>query len=117
MEHFSGLSPESMLQDFHATVFLTGLESLLTEDTDAMLKKKQTQHPQQVNTAIAFHAIKHHAFDLFMSDIPIDAVVIELSELFLKTPTLIRKEKNPPRVIRSARRMLNFWKRVRRSVF
>ena len=117
LEHFSGLSPESILQDFHATIFLTGLESLLTEDADTLLNKKKTQHPQQVNTAIAFHAIKHRAFDLFMSDIPIDAVVTELSELFLKTPTLVRKEKNPPRVIRSARRVLNFWKRVRRSVF
>jgi hypothetical protein len=117
LEHFSGISPESILQDFHATIFLTGLESLLTEDTDALLKKKQTQHPQHVNTAIAFHAIKHRAFDLFMSDVPIDDVVSELSELFLKTPTLSRKDKNPPRITRSALRVLNFWKRVRRSVF
>jgi Transposase DDE domain len=117
LEHFSGISSESIMQDFHATIFLTGLESLLTEETDLLLNKKQTQHPQQVNTAIAFHAIKHRAFDLFMSDVPTDTVVTELSELFLKTPTLVRKDKNPPRIGRSANRVLNFWKRVRRSVF
>ena len=117
LEHFSGLSPESVQQDFHAAIFLTGLESILTEDTNTLLSTKGTKHPQRVNTAIAFHAIKHRAFELFMSEIPIDSVVTELSELFLKTPTVYRKDKNPSRVFRSARRVLHFWKRVRRAVF
>lgn len=117
LEHFSGLSSESVRQDFHAAIFLSGLESILTEDTNATLSTKDTEHPQKVNTAVAFHAIKHRAFNLFMSDVPIDAVVTELSLLFLKTPTLYRKDKNPPRVYRTQRRVLNFWKRVRRAVF
>lgn len=117
LEHFSGLSVESIQQDFYTAVFLTGLEAILTEDTNTTLTTKKTKHPQRVNNAVAFHAIKHRAFDLFMSDVPTDQVVTELSELFLKTPTLYRKDKNPPRVSRSERRVLNFWKRVRRSVF
>lgn len=117
LENFTGTSVESVLQDFHVTIFLSGLESALTEDVDNRLAQKETRHVQQVNKAVSFHAIKCRAFDLFMSDMPIDKVVAELTELFTKTPTPYRKDRNPPRKKRSNRRLLNFWKRKRKQVF
>lgn len=117
LEHFSGVSVEAIRQDFHAAVFLTGLESILTSDTTTALMKKHTRHRQKVNNAVAFHAIKHRAFDLFMSTLPTEVVLNELTELFLKTPTLYRENKNPPRKATTDRRALNFWKRIRRTVF
>jgi hypothetical protein len=117
LEHFTGISVESVLQDFHAAVFLTGLESILTEDSDVALSEKETMHPQQVNQAVSFNAIKHRAFDLFMSDVPIDEVVDELTDLFSRNPTLYRKDKNPERKPAGLHRLLNFWQRVKRFVF
>lgn len=117
LEHFSGLSVESILQDFHAAVFLTGVESILTADTTRHLKKKRTKHPQQVNNAVAFHAIKHRAFELFMGTMSIEDVTKELEALFRTTPTLVRKEKCPPRTKPSSLRVLNYRKRVRKVVF
>jgi hypothetical protein len=34
LENFSGYSVEAVRQDFHATVFLTGVESIFVRDTE-----------------------------------------------------------------------------------
>jgi len=117
LENFTGISTESVLQDFHVTIFLSGLESALTEDIDESLAQKETRHVQQVNKAVSIHAIKHRAFDLFASDLPVEDVVGELTELFVKSPTSYREDRSPPRKKRSARMLLNFWKRARKQVF
>ena len=117
LENFTGISPEAVRQDFHVTVFLSGLESILTEGVDEVLAQKETQHVQQVNKAVSIHAIKYRAFDLFASNLPIEDVVTELTELFLTSPTVCRKDRNPPRKRSSDRILLNFWRRVRKQVF
>lgn len=117
LENFSGTSAESVRQDFHAAVFLTGLEAVLTDDVDGTLARKDTQHRQQVNRAVSFNAIKCRAFDLFMSDQPIDTVIAELAELFTKHPGLYRKDRNPQRKIRTPGVLLNFWRRGKKYVF
>lgn len=116
LENFSGYSVESILQEFHATIFLTGLEAQLTEDSDTLLAQKE-HTLQQVNHAVSFNAIKHRAFDLLVSDLPIDVVLAELTKVFLKRPLVIAHNKSPVRKVSSATRLLNFWKRRRKSVF
>jgi hypothetical protein len=49
LENFSGLGTEAIRQDFHATVDLTGLESIWTEAAQTHLDAKETRHPQTVN--------------------------------------------------------------------
>jgi ASC-1-like (ASCH) protein len=117
LENFSGLSSEAIRQDFHATILLTGLESILTEDADELLRQKQTLHPQKTNKAVTFNAIKYRAFELFLDETPTDRVITELTDLFLQSPTIIREDRNPPRVNSSARQILNFFKRARKIVF
>lgn len=68
LENFTGTSTESVRQDFFATIFLSGLESLLTEDINEKLEHKETIHAQQVNNAVAFHAIKYRAFDILLGE-------------------------------------------------
>ena len=117
LENFTGTSPEAIRQDFFATIFLSGLESLLTEDIDAQLQRKPTQHPQQVNNAVAFHAIKHRAFDIMMSDQDPEKIVQELTCLFLTNPTLHRRDKKPKRNKSVTRRIVNYFKQKRKVVF
>ena len=45
LENFSGTGAEAVRQDFHATVYLTGLESILTETAQAQFDAKETRHP------------------------------------------------------------------------
>jgi hypothetical protein len=97
LENFTGLGAEAVRQDFHATVYLTGLEAILTAPAQERLDAKKTLHPQTVNRAVSFNAIKFRALDLLYSDIGTAALCERLTELFLTSPTTDRPQRNPPR--------------------
>jgi hypothetical protein len=117
LENFTGLSPEAIRQDFFATIFLTGVESILTLDAEAKLTKQKAGLPKKVNKAVSFNAIKEQAFELFYSKQPDKQRLEQLTELFLTNPTVIRKDRKPARFENSSRQVLNFWKRQRKIVF
>jgi len=50
------------------------------------LDAKPTDHPQQVNRAVAFNAIKHQALALLCSETDIETLCAELTALFLTSP-------------------------------
>jgi hypothetical protein len=118
LENFSGLTAESVRQDFHASVFLTGVETLLTEDANEALSQKEVKNPQKVNKAVSFHEIKYHAFEiLFGAEEGIDLLLERLTILFLQTPTVERQDRNPPRKKSSSRKALDFHKRRRKLCY
>lgn len=117
LENFSGLSPETIRQDFYATILLTGMESIFTADAESTLGKQPGGHPKKVNKAVSFNAIKYRAFELFYSKEPREAVLEQLDELFMASPTLVRKNRKPPRSTASSHLVLGFWKRKRKMVF
>jgi hypothetical protein len=43
LENFTGLGVEAVKQDFYATIYLSGLESVLTGSAQAILDAKETQ--------------------------------------------------------------------------
>jgi hypothetical protein len=117
LENFSGYSPEAVRQDFFATVFLTGAETILTEDAEDSHRKQQSGQPKKVNKAVSFNVIKNQAFELFYSKAPDEQRLEALTQLFLTSPTLVRKDRDPPRSTSSDIRRLNFWRRKRKMVF
>jgi hypothetical protein len=117
LENFSGYSPETIRQDFHVAVLLTGVESILTEDAEEQLAGQLGGYPKKVNKAVSFSSIKDRVFELFMSNAPQDEVLEELTELFTTTPTLIRKDRKTPRKKLPSHRVLGWWKRKRKMVF
>lgn len=117
LENFSGLGAEAVRQDFHATVYLTGLETILTEAAQARLDAKETRHPQTVNRAVSFNAIKHHALDLLWSDLDTQPLIERLTALFLTNPTSARPHRHPPRQKTSARALLDFHRRQKKHCY
>lgn len=117
LENFTGKTAESVYQDFYAAVYLTGMESIFTAETDAELAEKPTRHKQQVNRAVSFNAIKNHALEILFSDEDSDTVLKKLEALFLTNPTCSRENRNPPRKPRSTRRLLNYCRRRRKICF
>jgi len=107
LENFSGKTAESVYQDFYSTIYLSGLETLLTADSNQQLSEKKTQYPQKVNHAVSFNAIKNKAFDLLYSDIDDNDLFEKLTALFLTNPTIIRAERKVPRKKHSPRNQLN----------
>ncbi len=117
LENFTGQGVEAVRQDFHATVYLSGLESILTDSAQDQLNQKTTRHPQQVNRAVSFHAIKSNLLELLQSDQDTETLCQTLTELFLTNPVSKRQERNPPRKKSSDRSLLDFHKRQRKHCF
>lgn len=117
LENFSGKTAESVYQDFYSTVYLSGLESILTMDVDEQLAEKPTKNKQQVNRAVSFNAIKNQAMELLCSSEATDKVIERLESLFLTNPVSIRNERKVPRQKRSTRHLLNYAKRQRKITF
>ena len=117
LENFTGKTSEAVYQDFYAAVYLSGLESILIEDSNVKLSEKDTNHPQQVNHAVSFNAIKNSAFKILGSDLDIDVIVKKLEILFLTKPVVIREERKAPRIKRSARHRLSHATRKQKICF
>ncbi len=117
LENFSGLGAEAVRQDFHVTVYLTGLESILTETAQAQFDARETRHPQTVNRAVSFNAIKHHALDLLSSNLDTQPLIERLTALFLTNPTSARPQRHPPRQQTSARALLDFHRRQKKHCY
>jgi len=117
LENFTGQTAESVYQDFYATVYLSGLESMLTADTDEQLASKETKYPQQVNRAVSFNAIKNQALDILFHDTDTELILNKLERLFLTNPTCSRQNRKVPRKKKSYHLLLDFWKRRRKHDF
>lgn len=118
LENFSGLSAEAVRQDFHASVLLTGMESILTDDAEEVLASKPLKNAQKVNKAVSFHTIKYQALEiLFGNEDNIDRLLERLTKLFLQNPTVERLGRNPPRKKASSRKSLDYHKRRRKVCY
>ena len=117
LENFTGKSAESVRQDFYATIYLAGLESILTADSNEVLVSKETRYPQQVNKAVSFNAIKNQVMDLLCSQESSAVLVQRLEQLFLTNPVSCRKKRIVPRQECSAGASLNHWKRKRKICY
>jgi hypothetical protein len=122
LENFSGCTVEAILQEVHAAVFLSNLESMVTRPAAAQLATRPASSPsppapRQVNRAISFHALKDKVIDLLIGTEPTDQVLADLKALFLANPTTIRPHRHPPRLPSRPLRSLHFQKRIRKIVF
>lgn len=99
MESFSGLTANSVIQDFYATVFIANLHSLLTKPAQEMIDKKTThrKHPMQINHNKAFGKIKTEIVSLFVSKKPGEILKI-LHDYFTRFQLPIRKDRSFPRI-------------------
>jgi len=119
LENFSGTSPEAVKQDFFATVFITGLESILTDTAQARLAvlSTQTRHTYQVNRTVSFNAIKNHVLELFYTQTDDEVLFDKLTALFLTSPTCIRPDRVVPRQSRSHWHLLSYQRRKKKICF
>ena len=84
LENFTGTSLEAVLHDFWSTIFMSNLETILTEDMQGELNNKNTKArlAKTINKAISFNAIKNMAFEIFSKEQNPDVVLAKLTQLF-----------------------------------
>lgn len=123
LENFSGQTVEAVLQDIHAAIFLSNLESIVTREAAKQLAaqsangERPERHEKKINRAVSFHVLKSRVIDLLIGKDPAEKVLAELNELFLANPVTVRPHRAPPRRKPMPFRSLNFQKRVRKIVY
>jgi hypothetical protein len=118
VDNFTGKTAEAIRQDFYATLLISGLETILSEEVNYELSQKNTIHRQQVNKAVAFHAIKDQII-LLMFDPPPNFEE-RVRELFLLNPSLqrpLRAKDKERHSLKTNFRSVHFQKFARKCVF
>jgi len=119
LENFSGQTAEAVRQDFHSTLLLCNVETVLTAPTTTAFEQQALghKHPKQINHAVAFHALKDQLLALLYSDRPVEEVIENLQRLFRGAPVSIRPNRKVPRRKLSLNRSYHFQRRVKKIVF
>lgn len=118
LDNFTGRTVEAIKQDLFSTLFVSGLETILSAEANGKLAAKETRCQQLVNKAISFHAIKDSII-LLMFDPPSDFEE-RVRRLFMISPTLQRPDRGKDRQrlsLKSNAKSLQFQKFTRKAVF
>lgn len=118
LENFTGKSVEAVKQDFWATIFISNLETMITEDIELHLNIDSANgFKKSINKAVSFNAIKNLAFEILIKETDKDLVIDKLTNLFMMKTHVIRKNRESPRYRISDTQSLNYQKRVKKQVF
>ena len=119
LEHGSGQTVEAVEQDFHATVLLSNVESVVIGPAQAQLTERTAgrRQPAQVNRAVSVHALKYRLIELLSSRVPAERVLGELTTWFQANPVSVRPGRQVQRRKFSPSRSYHYQRRVRKMVF
>jgi len=92
IEHFSGYSNQSILQDFYAALFISNVQTLIVNEiTDEInTETKGTKYSYKVNNNLSYGFLKNRIINLFFSNNGMDNTLKELRILFKKNIIPIR---------------------------
>ena len=99
LESFSGLTVESVLQEFYATVLITNLHSVIIKDAQQTIEQtiKRRKYPVKINKNKSFGKLKVQLVKLFTNKEP-EVILKLLHNHFIKEVVPIRKGRPFPRV-------------------
>lgn len=102
LECFSGLTVQTIKQDFFATIFLANLHSILIKEAQEHLNKSSVnrKYPRKVNKNKSQGKLRSMLVQLFRSK-EISAMLEFLNQYFIRDPVPIRKGRSYPRVVKN----------------
>jgi len=119
IDNFTGKTVIAIEQDFFATLFMVGLESMVTQNADFYLFKNSSLNKfrQTVNNMVSFNTIKNFVVEMFYRPTPINSLMSTLNSWFIVDPTYRKRDREVVRKRSSARVSLNYYKRVFKPCF
>jgi hypothetical protein len=102
LEAFSGLTVESVEQDFYATVFITNLHSVLIKDAQTSVDESSgnRKHPMKVNKNKSMGKLKANLISLFI-DNDVETILKLLHSHFIRDTLPVRKNRSYQRVTKN----------------
>ena len=92
VEHFSGYSNQSILQDFYAALFISNIQTLIVSEIEDEIveRNKHKKYNYKINTNLSYGFLKNRILDLFFNENSMDTVINEIKQLFLVILGFIR---------------------------
>ena len=96
VEHFSGYSNQSILQDFYAALFISNVQTLIVSELNDELHEKNnsTKYDYKVNSNLSYGFMKDRVITMFIKKQNIEEVLEELKDLFRKHLVPIRPNRS-----------------------
>lgn len=87
VEHFSGYSNQSILQDFKAALFVSNIQTLIVSELEDELKQsnRNKKYDYKINTNVSYGLLKNRIVNLFLEDNPIENNTVEELKLMFKS--------------------------------
>jgi hypothetical protein len=119
LENWSGWTEEAVRQDVQATVLVSNLESLLSQEPQEKLSAgdPERRYPAKVNRAVSYHALKEKMLDLLWSNRSVEQALEQIQRWMQANPVSIRPDRSPPRRPQSFHRSYHHQRHVRKTVF
>ena len=117
LEMFSGLTEESVRQDFWATLLVSNIETLFTADAQRILdaQSEGNRYEQQVNHSVAFATLRREVMELVLSPAhSTDDLLAQLTMLFAQSPVPKRPNRRFPRKKPTPTQQVRFYNYVRK---
>ena len=92
VEHFSGYSHQTVLQDFYAALFISNIQTIIVNDLEDEIKQvsQNRQYEYKVNNNMSYGLLKDKIISLLFSNPNIEEVDKELKALLMKNLIPIR---------------------------
>jgi hypothetical protein len=115
IERFSSTKLIGIQQDFNIIIFLSNLESILTKESNAKLKKesfqKNLKYNYKANKNIAYSTIIDYVIELFLNDTcSTDEIITELQDVLITRKIPERKNRHSKRNKLSSNQQLRYQK-------
>ena len=96
VEHFSGYSNQSILQDFYATLFVSNVQTLIVSELEEEIAmQNQTKKLKyKVNNNLSYGFLKNRILELFLTQDSMERAIEELKTLFKKHLVPIRPNRS-----------------------
>ena len=99
VEHFSGYSNRSILQDFNAAIFISNVQTLIVSDLEDEITAltKNRKRTYKINTNLSYGFLKNKIITLFFSNKDMEDIVAQLKILFKSELVPIRPNRSNQR--------------------
>jgi len=96
VEHFSGYSNQSILQDFYIALFISNIQTLIVSEIEdeVRLQNQQRKYEYKINTNISYGLLKNRILKLFFTQNSMEHIVYEIKNLFLEHQVPIRPNRS-----------------------
>ena len=96
VEHFSGYSNQSILQDFYTALFISNIQTLIVSEIEdeIAIQNQERKYNYKINTNLSYGILKNRVLELFLTESSMENVVQEVKKILLEHQVPIRPNRS-----------------------